>query len=350
MWFFFALLVLLLWGAADLFYKKSAVENERYSHLKTAILVGFVMGLHAGVTLFFSYFSVGFDASFPFVTLTRTAFVYDFRNLLYYAPVSLMYAGSMIIGYFGLRYLELSVSSPIQNASGAASFLMLFGFIGVRSALQGGGFWSALIDESGSLSAFVVTLIAVAVICLGVFLLGLFEKRKETHYLSAHDKKYKIGFVAFFMPILYCIIDALGTALDGIYLDDFTTTPLVRVTEDSLETVANTSYELTFFLIAVVLFVYVVCIKKESFRPLKQRDRALAAVFETAGQMVYVYAMAANPLVAAPMIAAYCVVSVLLSRIFLKEKLTVAQYVSVALVVLGIIALGILEGLSESAA
>lgn len=344
MWFVYALLATFAWGIADLFYKKGAVEGERYSHLKTAVMVGLVMGIHAIVTLVFSYFEVSFTSVFPFVSFERTAFVYDFRNLLVYAPVSLMYALSMVIGYYGLRYLELSVSSPIQNASGAVSFLLLLVF-GVIGAIREGApsAWAALAEEID-----LVTVLSVFSICVGVFLLGILEKKKQDAFVKEQDKKYKIGLIAFFMPILYCVIDSLGTVLDGLYLDDFAATPLLNVTEESLETVANTSYELTFFLIAVVLLIYMCAIKKESFKVLKQRDRALAAIFETAGQLVYVYAMAGNGVIAAPIIASYCVVSILLSRIFLKEKLSLKQYGAVLLVLLGIVALGILEGLAEA--
>ena len=45
------------------------------------------------------------------------------------------------------------------------------------------------------------------------------------------------------------------------------------------------------------------------------------------------------------MVASYCVVSVILSAIFLKEKLSLRQYLIIAVVVLGIAALAISEGL-----
>ena len=47
MWFLFALLVMLFWGIADLFYKKSADQKEAHTHLKTVVAVGLVMGIHA---------------------------------------------------------------------------------------------------------------------------------------------------------------------------------------------------------------------------------------------------------------------------------------------------------------
>lgn len=68
---------------------------------------------------------------------------------------------------------------------------------------------------------------------------------------------------------------------------------------------------------------------------------------ETAGQFFYVYAMSANAVIVAPLIAAYSVFSVIFSRIFLKEKLKWKQYVVIGIVMAGIILLGIAEGISN---
>ncbi len=309
MWFVFALVTFFAWGAADLFYKKGSVETERYSHLKTSVMVGFVMGIVA----------VG--------TIVIKNIDYDPVNLLIYLPVSLMYILSMTVGYFGLRYLELSVSSPIQNASGAVSCLiMMIVFKELPSLVEG---------------------IAVVLITFGIVMLGVFEKQKENEFIFENNRKYKIGFVAFMMPIAYCIIDSLGTALDGIYLDDFSTTPLRNVTEANFEDVANISYMLTFLIVAIALAIYIYGIKKEPLDIKAQGSRTLAASCEAGGQLAYVYAMSGNGMVAAPMIASYCVASVVLARIFLKEKLTLKQYLMVVCVFAGILLLGIAEGLAE---
>ncbi len=308
MWFLFALITFLAWGTADLFYKKGSPEEEKYSHLKTTIMVGLVMGLVA------------------FGTMIVRGIDYDPINLLIYLPVSAMYILSMTIGYFGLRYLELSVSSPIQNASGAVSCLiMMIALQQLPTLLEG---------------------IAIVLITAGVVMLGVLEKQKEDAFVETFQKKYKIGFVAFLMPIFYCIIDSLGTALDGIYLDDFSTTLLRNVTEENFEDVANISYMLTFLIVAVVLFVYVYLIKKETLKLKGQGPRTIAAACEATGQFTYVYAMSGNGMVAAPMIASYCVASVVLARIFLKEKLTLKQYLMVLCVVSGILILGMAEGLA----
>ena len=80
------------------------------------------------------------------------------------------------------------------------------------------------------------------------------------------------------------------------------------------------------------------------FEITKQKDKAIAAVCETAGQLTYVYAMSGNGAIAAPIISSVCVVSLLLSRIFLKEKLSVKQYVFIALVIVGILMLAVIDG------
>lgn len=307
-WFLFALCTTLSWGVADLFYKKGADERDKYSHLKTTMCVGIVMGLYATYMI-----TLGGVEFHPI-------------NLLVYLPVSAMYIISMAIGYLGLRYLDLSISSPIQNASGAVAALLLFIFVGETIDLPTG--------------------IAIAIICIGVFMLGVFEKQSQDQIVNPEDKKYKIGFVAFMMPILYCIIDSLGTFFDGYYLDDISTTPLKYVTEENFEDVANVAYMYTFLIVAVVIFVYLKFIKEEKIELPKQKDRILAAAAETVGQITYVYAISGNAIVVAPMISSYCIVSLMLSRIFLKEKLTKKQYAMVALVVVGILTLGIIDGIN----
>ena len=305
MWFIFALSTLLCWGIADLFYKKGADEKDKYSHLKTSMMVGLVMGIHAICMLLF------------------TDMNYNFINILIYLPVSLMYILSMTIGYFGLKYLEVSISSPIQNSSGAVTCLLCLIFL------------NQTLDT--------ISAIAIILISVGIFMLGVLEKSKQKEYEELNNKKYKIGFIAFMIPIIYCVIDALGTFFDAYYLDSIETTPLINVTEATLENVANTSYELTFLICAILIFIFLKFIKKERIIIKEQKERIGAALFETLGQFTYVYAMSGNGTVAAPMISAYSIISVILSRIFLKEKLDKKQYLIISLVIIGIILLGITD-------
>ena len=139
----------------------------------------------------------------------------------------------------------------------------------------------------------------------------------------------------------------VGIFLDAYYLDDPDSTPLAGVTADNLENVANTSYELTFFIVGLLMFFYMRVIKKEKIHISRQRDNILAAIFETLGQYAYIFAMAGKAVIAAPMISSYCIISLILSRIVLKEELSKKQYAVVTLLIAGILLLGISEGLSE---
>lgn len=114
MWFVFTLVTILFWSGSDLFSKMGSAPDDKNSHWKMVLAVGAVMGLHA------------------IWQVTVGGVAYDPINLLKYLPVSAMYILSMIFGYAGLRYIELSVSSPICNSSGAITALLCFLFLGQR--------------------------------------------------------------------------------------------------------------------------------------------------------------------------------------------------------------------------
>ena len=306
-WLLFSVATALLWGTAELFYKKGARPDEKYSHLKTSVWVGVVMGIHAIYTLLTQ--DIGFNP----------------MNLLIYLPVSLFYIFSMTFSYFGMRFLEESISDPIENTAGVICVLLFAIFMG---------------DEFSAL-----TWIAVAVITVGVVGVSYLENKGETPRKKTYGKKLAV--VAFIMPFLYALLDAFGTFLDDAFflVEDIASAPFVDVTEETMEAVANTSYELTFALFALILFIFMKA-KGVKFGPVKQhKDKIMAAVFETAGQFTYVYALGVADAIAAPILSSVCVVSLLLSRIFLKEKLSWKTYAFIAVVIVGILLLAVAEEL-----
>ena len=306
-WLFFSIATAVLWGAAELFYKKGARPDEKYSHLKICVWVGIVMGAHAVFTL-----------------LTQDI-GYNPMNLLVYLPVSLFYIISMAFSYFGMRFLEESISDPIENTAGVICVLLFAIFMGDK--------FSAL------------TWVAVAVIAVGVIGVGYLENHGETTRKKTYGKKLAI--IAFIMPFVYALLDAFGTFLDDAFflVEDIAATPLVDVTEETIEAVANTSYELTFALFALGLLIFMKS-KGVKFGSVPQhKDKIFAALFETAGQFTYVYALGGVDAVAAPILSSVCVVSLLLSRIFLKEKLSWKTYVFIGIVIIGILLLAVAEEL-----
>ena len=306
-WLFFSIATAVLWGTAELFYKKGAQPNEKYSHLKICVWVGIVMGAHAIFTL-----------------LTQNI-NYNPLNLIRYLPVSLFYIISMAFSYFGMRFLEESISDPIENTAGVICVLLVAIFMGDEFSL--------------------LTWIAVGVITIGVVGVSFLENAGETPRKKTYGKKLAV--VAFIMPFLYALLDAVGTFLDDAFflVEDIASAPFVDVTEETIEAVANTSYELTFALFALGLFLFMKS-KKVKFGPMPQhKDKLLAAIFETAGQFTYVYALGGVDAVAAPILSSVCVVSLVLSRIFLKEKLNWKTYAFITVVIIGILLLAVAEEL-----
>ena len=298
----FTLATTLLWGLAELFYKKGSHEERRYDHLRVCVMVGAVMGLHA------------------IFTLLTSDIAYNPMNLIAYLPVSLCYIVSMACSFFGIRFIEESLSDPIENTSGAMCTVMCALFLG---------------DEIAPL-----IWVAVAIIVVGI--LGVSREEQTAGLERKKRLGKKLAVIAFAMPFCYAIIDAIGCVLD-IYFLEMETSPLIGITEENIELIANISYELTFAIVGLILLVFMM-IKRVKFELPKQKDKALAAVCETAGQLTYVYAMSDNGAIAAPIISCVCVVSLLLSRIFLKEKLTKRQYMFIAIIIVGILMLAVLEG------
>ena len=181
----------------------------------------------------------------------------------------------------------------------------------------------------------------------GVILLAIAEKRLSDAEkpLPKEERKYRLGALALLFPLLYCVFDTIGTAADGIILSDESLLGL-----DAIDVLIL--YGLTFFGAAVICFFFLWIKTKTIYNPFRKSEgnKIIASCCEEFGQVFYVYAMAENPMLVAPMVTAYCIVSVILSRIFLKEKLVRSQLISVIVVIAGIVLLGIAEGIAEGAA
>ena len=277
MWFWFSIIALLCWSGSDLFSKIGCREaNDKTAHLKMVMAVGIVMGLHACFEIFVNGVEI------------------NMQIIMTYLPVSLLYIISMAMGYIGLRYIELSISSPICNSSGA-------------------------------------------LVAVGVVALGITEATEDDELRAARQQasnhKYAKSLLALLLPIAYCILDAAGTFADSLVLE--------TLNEDS----ANVAYELTFLAAGLVCGAYVLFVKREKLTPRTEAPKYIGAVCETIGQFFYIYALAdsAHVAMSAPIISSYCAASVLWSRVFLKEKLSVKHYISILMVFIGIVIMGVFD-------
>ncbi len=299
-WFWFAVITLLCWSGSDFFSKIGCRDaSDKYSQFKMVMAVGLVMGLHAMYEIFIG----GVEISL-FVIWT-------------YLPVSLLYIGSMTLGYVGLRYIELSISSPICNASGALVAILAI-LTGTAEPMEGPQY------------------LAIALACAGVIGLGFVEAGEDEELRSARQEasnyKYAKSWLALALPIAYCLLDAAGTFADELVLE--------TLSEDS----ANVAYELTFLAAGIFCFVYTCIVRKQKLTVRAEGPKYIGAVFETIGQFFYIMALASGEAaLAAPIISSYCLASVLWSRLFLKEKLSWRHYACIAVTFCGILIMGIYD-------
>lgn len=305
MWFILALIALVCWSGSDLFSKIGSKPDDKFSQWKMVVAVGLVMGVHAIVEIVF------FKVPFSFEAMWK------------YLPASLCYIVSMFIGYIGLRYIELSISSPICNTSGAVASLFLIIFFTDRAGIEGQ-------------TQLVMTIIGIVVCALGVTGLGFAEMSEDDEIRARRQEtaniKYSKSWIALAFPVIYCFIDAAGTVADSFILDVLD------------EDIANVAYELTFLLCGIVAAVYAFIIKKDKPTIKREAPKLIGAISETAGQFAYISAIAANTVAAAPIISCYCVLSVVWSAIFLKERLSWKHYAAIVVTVVGIALLGIFGG------
>ena len=320
MLWFFLIFSTLCWGLAEIFYKKGNVADEPYAHLKTTVFVG----------IFFGIYSL-------FILLTQDINIrYLPANFVRYLPVALCYIVSMVCSYYGVRYIEESISDPIENTSCA--------FVPILCAV--------FMHEELSLK----TVIAIIIVVVGILGVGFFDSQGKENRKRAFGKKLAIISIA--MPFCYMLLDAIGTFLDIYYTDDASTSVLIGVTDKNLEHTANCCYEFTFFLVAIGILVFLKTKKVKLFSLAEteetgkeknllqkiggQHNKILAALFETGGQATYLFALSEGSGIAAVILGAGTViVSFILSRFLLKEKLSVLQYAFIAIIFAGIISLSL---------
>lgn len=305
MWFVLSLVALLCWSGSDLFSKIGSKPDDKYSQWKMVVAVGLVMGIHAAFEIFVNGVQINWSA------------------ILTYLPASALYISSMILGYIALRYIELSVSSPVCNSSGAIASLFMIIFFFKMSG----------IETQGQLVGTIFGIIAcgIGVVGLGFAEMGEDEEVKLKRQEKA-NVKYSKSWIAIVLPVLYCFIDAAGTVADTFILETLD------------ENVANVAYELTFLACGGVAAIYVFAIKRDKPTVKREFPKVVGAVCETAGQFAYIMALSKNSVAAAPIICCYCALSVVWGAIFLKERLSWKHYIAIAITIAGIVLLGVFGG------
>lgn len=308
-----AIIAMLCWSGSDIFSKVGSKQEDKLSHYKVGIAVGLIMGLHAI-----------YEVTIGGVPLT-------FQDIINYLPASFFYILSMVIGYVGLRYIELSISSPICNGSGAVTAILCMLVWGVTFVEED----SNAVFLNGPIIA------GIVLIVLGIIALGFIDNFEDDELRKARqlkaNRKYSKSVLAILLPILYCILDSCGTFVDTLIADGY----MARIDDELLVgDILNTAYEFTWLFIGIIFAIYVFVIKREKIDTKFDSAKLAGGICETIGQVFYMMVIVAGYVPGYVIISAYCAVSTLWGRIFLKEKLSIKHYAALIAAFAGILILG----------
>lgn len=313
-WLILTILCILVWGLTDVLYKISLPRNDSLAHFKSLIWNGIVM-LLAGIIMIF--------ISDTFISSLKAL-----KDNLYLIPLSILYPIALFFGLKGKQKLDVSIVSPLENIDGAmAAIILYFYFI-----LSGN---KELTKNIG-----ILEIIGTILIVLGVIALGIQEHKlsKKENDIEISMKKHHFGALALIFPIIYNLVDALSMVVTSITVN---------------ETVGRGISDIDFFIfesfgfafVGIIMWLYLFLKKKYIYKPFNKEDKTkvIASIGESLGTMLFIFALAMNPILTSPIVSSYCIVTIIIARIILKEKLSKKQYISLLLLIIGITLLGISE-------
>ena len=319
-WLLLTLSCIILWGITDILLKKSLDYSDSLSQYKTFVWIGIVMA-PAGVIM-----AICSDTLLDSIMMVK--------DNLYLIPLCVFYAIALFFGLLGAKHLDASVVSPLENIDGAMAAIILYFFFLFTGR-------SHITDSIGA-----VEMIATLSIVVGVVLLGIQEQAlsKQEAHLDEGKKKHRLGALALFFPIIYNLVDGFLIAeINGINGNSGIVTQGAEVSIPAIDFFIFECF--AFAVVAIGVWLYMLIVKKYRYNPFQDEEliRSGAAIGETGGAMTFLFASAINPRLTAPVVSLYCLVTIVLARIFLKERLTRKQYLSLAFLVIGIALLGVSE-------
>ena len=314
LWLLLTLCCIASWGITDILLKKSLDYSDSLSQYKTFIWIGLVAAMSGTVAALYSD--------------TLPDSIRMLADNLYLIPVALFYVAAMFFGLLGAKHLDASVVSPLENIDGAitAIVLYLFFFFTDRSNIT---------DSIG-----IMDMIGTVVITIGVILIGVQEHKLSKREINFDEdkKKHRLGAWALIFPVAYNLADSASMVAMGVTVSE--------EAEVSIPDIDFFFFEcLGFSVIGIFVWLYMLIAKKHLYNPFKKAEltRFEAAICEMLGTLTFTVAVGISPILTAPIASSYCMVTIILARIFLKERLTKKQYLSVAFVIFGIALLGISE-------
>lgn len=309
-WLLLVVGAILVWSATSLLYKAGVHDGkEEHICLKYSVCVGLVFFVIAVIYLIIrdEPFSI-FESAVRYWPMTVFGIIYAIINT---------------ISYKGYIYNEATVESPVEGISGGAStILLIIAYLALGRAQSVAQLLTPLRSAG----------IIVILIC--VILLSVIRNRENRNKPRNQKQKWMLrGLGTLIFPVIFAVIDGLETIVTGVCLD--TTFGYAMPEGDSIIIVG-----MEYAAFALGFWIYIRIKEKKIYNPFTRRSapRILGAIADNVGIVLYAYAMAINSVSTDPLLAVYPVFVMIGGRIFMKEKVSKAQYIFL----LGIIAGSIL--------
>lgn len=303
MWTFFVFACVSLWGVTSIFYKKGADQSDPHIHLKFSVITGLVFFVIALCYLFIREepFSI-WESAARFWPMTAFGILYAIGNT---------------VTFQGFLYNDASVVAPIENTANGSYVMILILVYALLGRVD--SIWEVLTPFK---------IAGIVCIFLGLLSIGIIQHNEAK--AAGKKERFKAGATALIFPLLFSMMDGLETVVSGICLDK--TFGFAMPEGDSIIIVGM---EYAFF--ALLFWIYISIKEKKVYNPLTKASAPFfcGTLCDNIAIVFYSYAMALDSVATDPILAVYPMITVLLSRIVLKEKLSVKQYLCLALLLAG---------------
>ena len=301
-------MAILMWSATSLLYKagiKTEGGRENYICLKYSVCIGIVF----------------FSIALVYLVTRKESFTI-WESAVRYWPMTvfgILYAVVNTISFNGYIHNEATVESPIEGISGGISTILLIATYLVMGRVD-------------SISHILTPLRTAGILLIMISIILLATVRNRANREKARNQNaawMARGLGTLIFPFLFSIIDGLETIVTGVCLD---TTYGFGMPEGDRIIIVGMEYAV----FALGCWIYIYYKEKKPYNPFTRRSvlRILGAVADNIGIVFYSYAMAINSVSTDPLLAIYPVFVMFGGRQFLKEKVSVAQYI----LLLGIVA------------
>lgn len=325
MWLVWTCVAIIFYALCEVYEKKSVDFEEPFSEGKLLVWFG-IFALLVSVLIS--------------VAGLRESDV-DIIHRIVESPVFVLspvfYFLSLFIAFVSLKLIPVSVEVQITNTDGIMSF------IGAVSLYAFLGKYDVITEKVTPVKVILVLLTTVTALVFSAMHQKNVRTGEDAELAEKIKKRGKKGIFgnAKVLTAIGIICAFLSAAFDAG--DSVIEYYIIGEVADS--------YEYLFFagivtwILSLVVWIYISIRLKKAYNPFSkgQLNKALGAFLDCTGTVATVLAVAENPFWTNPLVSTYGVFTVLFSRIILKEKLSLKQYVCIGILVCEICAFAFLD-------